>query len=55
VFVDGPYASGAAAAAAAQTLEGIETASSGGRYEVTAALTKHLGPIVNAVVGCLNS
>jgi hypothetical protein len=55
ILVDGPYANAGAAATAAHQLTGVETASSGGVYRVTAPLMGHLGAQVTAVASCLGA
>jgi hypothetical protein len=55
IFVDGPYGSASAAAAAAHQLSGVETATNGGVYRVTAPMTGHLGAQVTAVASCLDA
>jgi hypothetical protein len=53
VLVDGPYPSAAKAASSAQSLLGVEYASSGGRWEVSATLISHLNSLVGKVAKCL--
>lgn len=53
ILVDGPYKSVAAAAASANSLQGVEFAASGGVWEVTASLRGRRGYIVTEVATCL--
>lgn len=54
VFVDGPYATNAAADKAVNTLQGVEIAKRGGKYEVTATLRSRLDGPVAKVARCLS-
>jgi hypothetical protein len=54
VFVDGPYKSRKIAARAAASLEGVETAQSGGLYVVSALLTSDVQADVTLVASCLS-
>lgn len=53
VFVDGPYKTKQGASASAQSLNGVEYAASGGRWEVSASLPSHLSAQVTKVAKCL--
>jgi hypothetical protein len=54
VFVDGPYKNKGQARASAKSLVGVESASPGGLYVVSANLASHLGFKVTATAKCLS-
>jgi hypothetical protein len=54
VFVDGPYPSLARATASAESLLGVEYATRGGRFVVSASLPSRLGRTVKRVALCLD-
>jgi hypothetical protein len=54
IFVEGPYGSDSAAAQAANSLQGVETATAGGLYMVSAPLAANVQALVQVVADCLS-
>jgi hypothetical protein len=55
IYVQGPYADKSAAVAAAEQMQGIERASAGGVYMISAAQTENDSSQLNQVAGCLDA